>query len=179
MAEPRGVLSLQSHIQSFSISFRSWSGTYKIMSPSTMPPTAVQKWLPPRKARSNASSTYQIPRQINTSPMTMEMFLAKYPTVNLWFSMQLLYHHCTNSVARSNREKPRNMIMCGTQLERWLSGRKRHRAKVLGEQSPRGFESHSLRKYNVCRLLSAIVVLWAVEFEGASGGRSRNLPEAN
>ncbi len=30
-------------------------------------------------------------------------------------------------------------------MERWLSGRKRRRAKALGEQSSRGFESHSLR----------------------------------
>lgn len=31
------------------------------------------------------------------------------------------------------------------QLETWLSGRKRHRAKVLGGKLPRGFESHRLR----------------------------------
>ena len=31
-------------------------------------------------------------------------------------------------------------------LETWLSGRKRHRAKVLGGKLPRGFESHRLRK---------------------------------
>lgn len=30
-------------------------------------------------------------------------------------------------------------------LETWLSGRKRHRAKVLGSQGPHGFESHRLR----------------------------------
>ena len=32
-----------------------------------------------------------------------------------------------------------------TTEETWLSGRKRHRAKVLGGQPPRGFESHRLR----------------------------------
>jgi hypothetical protein len=31
-------------------------------------------------------------------------------------------------------------------METWLSGRKRHRAKVLGGKLPRGFESHRLRK---------------------------------
>ncbi len=30
-------------------------------------------------------------------------------------------------------------------MERWLSGRKRHGANVLGVKAPRGFESHSLR----------------------------------
>ena len=34
-------------------------------------------------------------------------------------------------------------------MERWLSGRKRHGANVLGMKVPRGFESHSLRHYNV------------------------------
>src|SRR3989338_1485001 len=32
--------------------------------------------------------------------------------------------------------------------ERWLSGRKRHRAKVLGGQLPRGFESLPLRQFS-------------------------------
>jgi hypothetical protein len=30
-------------------------------------------------------------------------------------------------------------------MERWLSGRKRHRAKVLTGKLVRGFESHPLR----------------------------------
>ncbi len=34
----------------------------------------------------------------------------------------------------------------GVPKETWLSGRKRHRAKVLGGQLPRGFESHRLRR---------------------------------
>lgn len=33
-------------------------------------------------------------------------------------------------------------------LETWLSGLKRHRAKVLGSKGPREFESHRLRFYN-------------------------------
>ena len=32
-------------------------------------------------------------------------------------------------------------------MERWLSGRKRRRAKALGMKVPRGFESHPLRTY--------------------------------
>ena len=31
-------------------------------------------------------------------------------------------------------------------MERWLSGRKRHRAKVLSGKLDRGFESHPLRQ---------------------------------
>ena len=31
-------------------------------------------------------------------------------------------------------------------MERWLSGRKRHAANVLGEKSPPGFESLPLRQ---------------------------------
>ncbi len=35
-------------------------------------------------------------------------------------------------------------------LERWLSGLKRHRAKVLSGQPDRGFKSHPFRIKKVC-----------------------------
>ena len=66
---------------SFSISFKSLSGRYKIRRPTIIPPRAVQKWLWLKNLMSIASSTYQIPRQIKTSPTTMEKFLTKYESV--------------------------------------------------------------------------------------------------
>ena len=57
-------------------------------------------------------------------------------------------------------------------MERWLSGRKRHRAKVLGSQGPRGFESHRLRKK-----VKSISVGEITPSQTTSGGRGGIPPQ--
>src|SRR5438309_2355558 len=42
-------------------------------------------------------------------------------------------------------------------LETWLSGLKRHRAKVLREQSLREFESHRLRQFDFRAIISPVL----------------------
>jgi hypothetical protein len=53
-------------------------------------------------------------------------------------------------------------------MERWLSGRKRHAANVLGEQSPRGFESHPLRNLEIWNIASKFTIIRRDEKQGAN-----------
>ena len=51
-------------------------------------------------------------------------------------------------------------------MERWLSGRKRHGANVLGMKVPRGFESHSLRQVLHSAKLKGIACRVQISFWG-------------
>ena len=57
-----------------------------------MPTSAVHAWLPLKNNKSSASSVYQIPRHTNTKPITMDMFLAKYESVNFFIFFIVFYY---------------------------------------------------------------------------------------
>ena len=59
-----------------------------------MPPIAVMMWFPPKTALSKPSNIYHTPRQMSTSPTTIEILRAKYAISFISDSISKLLKRC-------------------------------------------------------------------------------------